>query len=349
MKILLFTDTHWSVSSSMVNTRGERYSKRLELLIDGLNWMENLSIKQGCEMEVCLGDFCDKSTLNDEEISALQEIKWNNTEKYFIVGNHESSSHDLKYSTVSAIESLGLGPHRAIINEPTGVVMFGDTYYFIPYFVESDRPSFKEVLDNARKDKQGRTIVFSHNDIAGINYAGFISRSGFDLNEIEANCDLFLNGHLHNQQKISSKVYNLGSMSAHNFTNNSIVYKYGVWILDTDTMKLEFFENPYSLNFYKLEIIDDKSLKVLDSIKNNSVLSIKYSNDIETELRDKLNSIKDKLIVTPRTSVIRETAAPGEVKIEDLRSNHLEKLVAFCRATLPNTDVLETELAEICK
>ena len=304
-----------------------------------------MSKEKNCDLEVCLGDFCDRSDLTDEEISALREIKWNDIKKYFVVGNHESSQHELTFTTMQAIDNGNI----SIINRPTGVVIENNTYYFIPYFIDSDRPSFKEMIDDMKVESRGKKIVFSHNDIAGINYAGFISKSGFNKEEIESSCDLFLNGHLHNGQKISDKIYNLGSFSAHNFTNDSFNYKYGAWILDTDDMSLEFIENPFSLNFYKLNIVEERDLKQLSKIKNNSVWSIRYSTQLANELESELNKIKEKLIVTPRMMAIRETANAAEIKIQDLRSNHLERLVTFCRQALTNSDILEAELAELCK
>ena len=304
-----------------------------------------MSKEKNCDLEVCLGDFCDRSDLTDEEISALREIKWNDIKKYFVVGNHESAQHELTFTTMQAIDNGNI----SIINRPTGVVIEDNTYYFIPYFIDSDRPSFKEMIDDMKVEPRGKKIVFSHNDIAGINYAGFISKSGFSKEEIESSCDLFLNGHLHNGQKISDKIYNLGSFSAHNFTNDSFNYKYGAWILDTDDMSLEFIENPFSLNFYKLNIIEESDLKQLSKIKNNSVLSIRYSTYLANELESELSKIKEKLIVTPRMMAIRETADAAEIKIQDLRSNHLERLVTFCRQALTNSDILEAELAELCK
>ena len=148
-----------------------------------------MSKEKNCDLEVCLGDFCDRSDLTDEEISALREIKWNDIKKYFVVGNHESAQHELTFTTMQAIDNGNI----SIINRPTGVVIDDNTYYFIPYFIDSDRPSFKEMIDDMKVESRGKKIVFSHNDIAGINYAGFISKSGFNKEEIESSCDLFLN------------------------------------------------------------------------------------------------------------------------------------------------------------
>ena len=98
-----------------------------------------------------------------------------------------------------------------------------------------------------------------------------------------------------------------------------------------------------------MSIIEESDLKQLSKIKNNSVLSIRYSTHLANELESELSKIKEKLIVTPRMMAIRETADAAEIKIQDLRSNHLERLVTFCRQALTNSDILEAELAELCK
>lgn len=41
----------------------------------------------------------------------------------------------------------------------------------------------------------------------------FISKAGFDINDIEDNCDLFINGHLHNGSKITDKIFNVGNLT----------------------------------------------------------------------------------------------------------------------------------------
>lgn len=76
MKIFIYADPHWSQYSSILRQRGERYSKRLENLIDSVNWVERTAEEQECSKIVCLGDFFDKAELNAEELTALSEVKW---------------------------------------------------------------------------------------------------------------------------------------------------------------------------------------------------------------------------------------------------------------------------------
>ena len=52
MKILLYTDNHFCTNSSIINSRGENYSPRLTNQIESLNWVEQLAIKENCNMEI---------------------------------------------------------------------------------------------------------------------------------------------------------------------------------------------------------------------------------------------------------------------------------------------------------
>ena len=230
MKILIFSDCHWSTNSSIVRSRGQKFSTRLEFLISSMNWLNELAVKENCSEMICAGDFMDKSILNDEEITALQNIYWNDLPCIFLCGNHESSVADLRYSSIKAVESKS----RLIVSDSGYNQICDDTQiHFLPYILETEKQELKTYLN--KNNSCVKHFIISHNDFAGINYGGFESTLGFSINEIEENCDLFLNGHLHNSEWITDKILNVGSFSGHYFTNDSNRYKYGVWNLDTDS------------------------------------------------------------------------------------------------------------------
>ena len=87
MKYLVCGDVHWCQYSSILRTRGNKYSTRLENLIASVNWVEDLAKKQECEGIIYLGDFFDRPDLGAEELTALQEVKWANLKHIFIPGN----------------------------------------------------------------------------------------------------------------------------------------------------------------------------------------------------------------------------------------------------------------------
>lgn len=359
MKICLYTDVHWSATSSLVNMtgrmiNGKPITKRLELLVDSMNWVEQLAVDHNCDLEICLGDFCDKATMTGEEIEALNYVKWNQKFKYFIVGNHESSRQDLQNSTTNILK-IGQQNNIEIVTNPKMLFQADNTVFFaLPYITESIRRPLAQIMSELAPggdEQKVKRIILSHNEIAGINYGAYVSRLGFSMSEISDSCDLFLNGHLHNQQQVAKNIWNIGSLSAHNFTNDSFNYNYGAWILDTTKNSMQFFENPASLQFYKLDIEKIADMAVLDSIKKNAVLSVRCAPDLLKDLHEKLSGLQDKIITTKVISLLeqKESAEDTAGILQDLKVNHLEKLLQFCKAKLPNTDVLEAELAELCK
>jgi len=343
-KVLIFSDVHWSKTSSVFNKRGAKYTVRLEHLIDSMNWVNNIAKEKNCDFMICAGDMMDQSACDDEEITATREIIWNDLDCYFLCGNHESSVNDLSFSTVKLFEN---SKHH-IIDNVSSIIPEGTNtqIHFIPYIVESDRAELKTYLTDA--DKTKKQVIISHNDIAGIQYGGFLSKLGFSIDEIEANTDLYLNGHLHNSEFITSKILNVGSLSAHNFTNDSFNYKYGIWILDLDTLALEFIENPYAFNFYKLEINDTTQLAMLKTLKNNAAITVKcldtMEKDIKAAIQENKNIIYHRLIVKKLLVSTEEI----EANISSLTVDHITKFTELALEKLDNTEVLMEELSIIC-
>ena len=179
MRILLYTDNHFCTNSSIIRKNGEKYSIRLENQIKSVNWAEQLGIEKNCDMVIHLGDFFDKSELTAQEL----------------VGNHEMGSSDLQYNSLNALSKIG-----KIVNEPYYMSGFGCRIIFLPYILETNRKPLQYYINSAIGDKWEtqevkNTIILSHNDIAGIRYGQYISKQGFDAQEIYDSCNLFVNGH----------------------------------------------------------------------------------------------------------------------------------------------------------
>ena len=346
MKICIIGDVHWSTYSSIVNNRGTNFSVRLENLIRSINWVEQISKEKGCEEEIFLGDFFDKPTLTDEEISALSEIEWNNSARirHFIVGNHESGIASLKYSSTKSLQF-----RNNVVEDTPCIYPLDDKteVLFLPYIVEDNRKPLKEYLVQRNCNK--KLFVASHNDIKGIQMGKFLSTTGFDMDDIEANCDLFINGHLHNGCWETDKVLNLGNLTGQNFNENALFFEHHIAILDTDTFEVEIIENPYAMNFYKIEVNKESHLKQFNKLKNQSVLNIRCLDTLEEQVR---NILKDNPKVLKYKLVIYSEVTTSEGDISQLNCvDHLEQFKEFVlsREDIDDKKVFVEELAEVCK
>lgn len=338
MKIGIIGDIHWSKYSSILRSRGNKYSTRLENCIESINWAEETT--KDCDLIVYLGDFFDYESLKSEEITALSEINWNNVQHEFLVGNHELGLNDLTFSSAHIFKMNNM----EVITSPTLYIDDDEEteLCFLPYILNNTGNLEDYFEKHLYFDKR---VIFSHNDIAGIQLGKFIAKSGFSIENIEKNCDLFINGHIHNGSKISDKIYNVGNLTGQNFSEDAMIYKHNIFILDTHNLNIEILENPYSLKFYKFDSLEDL---VNFNFNSNSIITAKLYNGVINEARTFVNNNKN--ILAHRFIISQKDTTESSLnKNVSLTINHLEKFQEFVLDKLGNNDVVVEELEEILK
>lgn len=318
MKILLYSDVHWTTNSSIVRQRGEKFSKRLENLIASVNWAEQLADKEGCGAIICLGDFFDKPTLQAEELTALMEVNWAKMPHYFIIGNHEAEGADLRYSSI-----YSLPKSFTFIDEPVKFNFGNRDVLMLPYGAED-------------KDIVNSSIILSHNDLKGIRYGKIISQSGLDTQKLYNNCELCICGHIHNRTQVNDKISIIGNLTGQNFSEDAFIYEHGVVILDTDTLKCSFYKNPFAFNFYKIDVANGKS----PAIEGNAVVSV-------TALESQFEAVKYALKDYIYKIIIKKEEAQEQVEFQQV--DHLQKFRECVLDKVGASDIILEELENVCK
>lgn len=334
MKIGIVGDIHWSKYSSILRSRGKKYSKRLENCIESINWAEDTT--RDCDMVVYLGDFFDHESLKSEEITALSEIKWNKLPHKFLVGNHELGLNDLSFSSAHIFDLHD----KEVIDHSMSWIYSGVEVCYLPYMLDM-KESIEEYFGDYPAEKR---IIFSHNDIAGVQMGKFVSTSGFDINDIEANCDLFINGHLHNGTQVSNKIYNIGNLTGQNFSEDANIYKHNIFILDTDTLEIEQIENPYALKFYKFNSLEDLMNYELES---NSIITAKLYNGVVDKAKDYVKDNEN--IIAHRFIILQDESRDVSTSNVSLTINHLEKFQEFVLDKLGNDTTVVEELSQVLR
>ena len=294
-----------------------------------------------------MGDFFNRQFLSDQEITALNDIKWNNLPHYFVVGNHESEEIDLKFSSAQILA----GPNRSVISDPARIDLDGWEVCFLPYMVTRNIVPIGSIFGHKSTFKP--RLVFSHNDIKGIQYGPILSTFGFPIEDIEAESDLFLNGHIHNGTAVSSKVINLGNLTGQDFKEDATKYSHNALLLETFPdcrFTCTYIENPYAFNFYHIDINSEEDLYKFTKIKNQAVLSIRCRASLLTKVNDAIIANADK-ITEKRVITFQEFGdeTDAELDVTELAVDYLAELCNCCRAKLDNTPALDYVLAEICK
>lgn len=335
MNILLYADPHWSQYSSIIRTRGDKYSTRLEQEIQTINWIEQVAIQNNCKEIICLGDFFDKSTLCAEEITALKDISFSKDIQHsFLVGNHEMALNTLEYSSAHIFNL----PDCFLFDTP---MVWQKTnsleICYLPYLPDADSQSIMDIFG----PKTCKRIIVSHNDIAGIQMGKFVSKTGLKIADIEANCDLFINGHIHNGSEITDRVINLGNVIGQNFNEDAFTYGHHVLILDLHTLQRRYIENPYAFNFYKLNNISESF-----SVKNNAIVTCRV---LEKEAEKARNILDNNSNIIASRLIIENSP---ERNIDSVPLNNIDHVKQFSQYIIDNIgadEITQFELQEVCK
>lgn len=339
MKIAIYSDNHFQQYSSIVRDRGDKYSVRLENQIQSINWVEHIAKLQNCDQVVCAGDFFDKDTLNQEELTQLSDIEWSDLRHYFLVGNHELGVKSLVYNSANIFRQHNF----KVVSEPFRFIA-GDSsdVLFLPYIQEEDRKPLDEYYHRVPFRK---TVIISHNDIQGIQMGQFVSKCGFSIDDIEQNCDLFINGHIHNGSFITPKIINIGNLTGQNFSEDASMYHHQCMVLDTETLAYTIYDNPNQLNFFKIDYKGGMDISHLND--QNAVVSFTVSEEDYDALKD---SIKDMNIIKSRVTVTykAQTLEDNE-QIRDLKIDHIQQFMDYVQKNIGTNDIIQQELERICK
>ena len=118
-------------------------------------------------------------------------------------------------------------------------------------------------------------------------------------------------------------------------------------------MDLQLIENPYAFNFYQIDIMEEKDITKLSSLKNNAVVIIRCVPEYISKVRDIVsenkNIIKERIISLITMQNTKKVNLEEDSKLLKLRNNksHLEQLVEFIKQTVGDNDLINCELQKI--
>ena len=347
MKLLIYTDPHLSTNSSIIvgkmeSQKRERFSARLDRCISTFEWINQSAKDYKVDQIICLGDLVDQPKLNAEELSAISESKIESHK--ILVGNHDVSSVDGYFNSCNLYGNA--------IRE-FKIDRLGDTsIVYLPW--SRDLIDLSKELEGCDPNK---TIILSHNDIKGIFYGNYKSTSGYDIPDILRSCKLFINGHIHTGSWIQKgRIMNLGTITGLNFNNVNGWSGYAV-IVDTDTFKLTWLENPYAFVFKDQRILSRSQLgdffSTLDDNKCN-IVQLRVPKSLVEVTRSSIENHKSIafsriLTLYDKTDENIDNLDPSDRENLDLEINIYDSLRAYVKENCPSKYDLNSVLDEINK
>lgn len=250
MKIALITDTHAGVRND-----AEHFADYQEKFYSNV-FFPTLE-REEIDVIIHGGDIFDRRTFtNHKSLARAKEMFFDrlvedNLDMILIVGNH-----DVAYKNTNEINSptLFLDSYRdniSVIDADVKVQYFESDvpFYFVPWINNSN---YQRIVDTLQKAEPG--VVIGHFEFSGFDmHKGTASTHGMD-SSLFRNHKLVISGHFHTQSK-KGNIHYIGN--PFQFTWNDYGDKRGFWIIDTETLDMQFVENPYTM-FYQFTYNDSK-------------------------------------------------------------------------------------------
>lgn len=177
----------------------------------------------------------------------------------FIVGNHDAFYKDR--SEINSLSLLSGWKNITVVDKTLEISLLGKKCAFVPWGEQIDKLSNKD-------------IIFGHFEIESFKMNSYkLCNHGITTASLLEKAPLILSGHFHLREERcydNKKIVYVGNPFQMDF--GDIDSTKGYYILDFNTLKLDFFENTISPKHVKLvlsDILQDKGIK--DNIKNNII------------------------------------------------------------------------------
>ena len=253
MKICLISDLHFGVRNDSLLFQD--YFKRF---YDNVFFPE--LEKRRIDTIVNLGDTMDRrkyvnfQILNRARIDFFQKIVDGGYDTHIILGNHDLFFRDT--TEVNSIQELcSHYPNFHIYEQPQEIVFDKLRVLIVPWL---NPTNIEQGLEMISKSKC--SVIFGHLEIAGFNMSVTqVCEHGLDRSIFKRYKKVLL-GHFHHPNT-DGKIQYLGS--PYEMTFADLNDPRGFYIFDTDTLNLEFIQNPNKM-FYRLVYDDRESQPSID-------------------------------------------------------------------------------------
>ena len=302
MKVLLITDQHFGVrNDSQVYV--EYYRKFYTEIV--IPFIKLSKIKH----VLCLGDTFDKrKSVNFNSLEAAKEMWFSPLEELGVTMTMLVGNHDIYYKNTLRVNApnllLGEYGNIQVIDGPSEFNIGDLTILGIPWICDENRSRVNELLE-----KSNAPLCVGHLEFNGFeSHPGVVMDHGISMEPFKK-FEKVLSGHFHSKSN-KGNVHYLGN--PYELYWNDYQSKRGFHILDTETLDLKFYRNPFTM-FHK-ELYDENTV---DLTKDYSDLHNKY---VKLIVENKEDALKfDKFV-----KLIYD-AQPAELKIiEDLSVEYPE-------------------------
>ena len=260
MKVLLITDQHFGVRNDnqvFIDKYRKFYSKVVIPFID----------KHGITEVIALGDTFDKrKSINFASLDAAKEMWFTPLQERGVTMTMLVGNHDIYYKNTLRVNApellLSEYDNITVVDEPCQRTVGGRDILFLPWICDENRDGSTDIIKES-----DATVCMGHLGFNGFEaIPGHYMEHGDDPSQFDK-FDLVCSGHFHMKSNRGNVNY-LGN--PYQLYWGDYAQKRGFHVLNTDTLKLTFFPNPYDI-FQKVYYDDTQEIKLPQNLKGSFV------------------------------------------------------------------------------
>lgn len=263
-KVAMITDTHAGVRND--NPAFQQYQKKC------YEWFFDYLYKNRISDVIHLGDIYDRRKhVNFMSAKRLREDFLEPLEQRGILTHILAGNHDMYYKNdhaVNALREIVDGRYNVIqiYDTPTVINIDGMDIQLMPWITDSNRTEAMEAINNPKA-----STLMGHLELNGFTmHRGLISDHGFDR-KLFQNFDTVYSGHYHHRSTVGNITYigAFGEYTWHDYGDPR-----GFSVLDTETGRLEFIQNPYKM--FRIMRYDDVAVpEIIEKVQNTDLSGYK--------------------------------------------------------------------------
>lgn len=274
MKIAVISDTHFGVRNDSPLFLEYSFKFFEEIFFPYLD-------AHGIDTVIHMGDLLDRrkyvnfNTLNQVKRRFFEPLKSRGVSVHIIPGNHDTYWKNT--NTLNSLKELFQNDVH-LYESPTKVMFEGCPILFVPWINKENESECMEAINSSR----ARVCVGHFEFLEFEVMRGVKSSVGHSFGEVAKRYDLVLSGHFHCKQN-QGNVWYLGTQ--YDLTFSDVHEVKGFHVLDTETMGLEFVQNPHKMyhkiyyddaandySNFPLSTYKDTYLRIVVSRKTNDLV-----------------------------------------------------------------------------
>jgi DNA repair exonuclease SbcCD nuclease subunit len=318
-KICLISDTHFGHKNDSI-----LFHKAFVKFYDDIFFPELQ--RRGIKTVVHLGDLFDRRKyinfhiLHRTRIDFLQKLVDGGYDTHIIIGNHDTYFKDT--NDVNSITELihMRYPNFQVYEETQEIVFDKLRVLIVPWLNTTNMGPGLEMIAKSKA-----TVCFGHLEIAGFNMSQTqVCEHGMDR-AVFKRFKKVLSGHFHHPNS-DGKIQYLGS--PYEMTFADLDDPRGFYIFDTDTLELEFIQNPYKM-FYRL-VYDDRKVSFDGSAEDEKVMHAKADNkELGVDYKERYEDKFLKIVVAYKTDPVAYEKWIDQIIHADPAEHHIHDMTCL--------------------